>query len=533
MFDIFYNKRYDNKVALIVDKKTLTFAQVKAQIAYSIEQIKNKKENVVILFEDNYHFIINFLASLFGGKNIYLINDRTKLKTLNFDYDVLEKCQIGSIENYKFEKIDFEIPNINFYTSGSSIEPKHVVKTLKNMVLEAEMLKEELKPSKKRYTVCSTTSMCHLYGLTFHLFYAFINRYIIDTDTVTSPDDVDKKDVILISTPTFLRTVKKFDEPFGVSPKYIFSAGSKLSEEDFKLLEENSKIVEIYGSTETGVVAYKTHHNSLFKIFGDVKITSFADYSIIKSKTIFNGEVKIYDNLEIEGEYLKITRRTDRLFKIYEKRVSAEEIEYHLKESPFVDNCYLVKHKEKLACLCALSVAGRNFLVQNGFPLMVATLKAYLSEFSEIVPHNWKFIDILPMTPNGKIDKNAIEHIFKLNLSFPVIMNRKFDENTIEYKIFFYKQCNFFRGHFPEFKLLAGVVQIYFAKMFANYHFKLNVGCGQWKRIKFSNIIQPDSIITLRLTKTNNDVLYEYFSDTKKLSSGTFSCDNIFDKKTN
>ena len=110
------------------------------------------------------------------------------------------------------------------------------------------------------------------------------------------------------------------------------------------------------------------------------------------------------------------------------------------------------------------------------------------------------------------------------NLSFPIILDRELAENSIKYKIFFYNQCNFFNGHFPNFKLVPGVLQLYLAKEFANFHFGLELGQGQWKRIKFSNIIKPDSVVNLKLEHSKKQIIYEFYSDDKKYSSGAFLC---------
>ena len=82
--------------------------------------------------------------------------------------------------------------------------------------------------------------------------------------------------------------------------------------------------------------------------------------------------------------------------------------------------------------------------------------------------------------------------------------------------------------HFPEFKLTPGVVQLYLAKEFANAHFGLDIGKGQIKRIKFSNIIEPDTVLYLNIVKTDKQVLYEYYSDEQKYSSGAFDIVSIF-----
>ena len=149
-------------------------------------------------------------------------------------------------------------------------------------------------------------------------------------------------------------------------------------------------------------------------------------------------------------------------------------------------------------------------------------------KYSEIIPQRWKYIDEIPMNVIGKVNKQLIEHIFNVNVSLPLILDREITQNSITYKMYFYNKCNFFKGHFPEFKLVPGVVQLYFAKELSNSHFNLNIREGQWKRIKFSNIIEPDKIIYLKLKKDEKNVSYEYYYEEKKYSSGVFSCENVF-----
>ena len=75
MLDIFYSNKYDNKTAIINNKKEYSFLDLKKIISANIQIIKNKKDNVVILGEDNFSFIINFFASIFLNKNIFLVSD--------------------------------------------------------------------------------------------------------------------------------------------------------------------------------------------------------------------------------------------------------------------------------------------------------------------------------------------------------------------------------------------------------------------------------------------------------------------------
>ncbi|MBR6098605.1 AMP-binding protein [bacterium] len=530
MLEIFTTTKFDDEIALIDDNRTYTFSNIKKQIAYQTEKLKDKNKNVVILGEDNYSFIIHFFASVFSGKNIYLITDRARLNDIDADFEVLDKTTFGSIENYDFPNIDVNNIFINFFTSGSTSKPKIITHSLYNIIFEGKDLGDEFDLDDENMTVMSTTTLCHRYGLVTHLMFPITHKLKIYIKSIAYPDNVDIENSVLVTTPSFLSSVFKYNIPFKVPPKYIFSAGSKLDGTIFEKLEKNSKVIEIYGSSETGDIAHKTHYSDNFRLFNCVDIKVNEDNIEVISDYIYNKSAIVNDKIEINNNQIIIKKRTDRMFKICEKRISADELEEKLKQHEFAEDCYITKYEDKLVCLCALSKTGQDYLLDNNVASLTKNLKQHLLKYSEIIPQKWKFIDEIPKTDMGKINKNFIMHLFNINLSLPVILSRTVEENIIIYKILFYKNCNFFKGHFPEFEIVPGVAQIYLAKEFANAHFQLNLGQGQWKRIKFSNIIEPDSIVYLKLEKTEKHVSYEYYSDTKKYASGVFLCENIFEE---
>lgn len=528
MLNIFATNKYDNKIAVNDGDKIYTYSELKKLIAGEILYLTNKKTNVVISEENNFDFIIQFFASIFCKKNIYLISDKTKLNTLDIEYDILDTNTKADVSDYKFPEINPKEIIINFYTSGSSNKPKTIKKSLYNLISEAEDIGKEFNLKNKNLTFVSTTTMTHLFGMTFHLMTPLCNGQIIGTKIVSYPEAVEKENTVLVSTPTFLSAIPKFEIPFKIPPEYIISAGSKLDEKIFEKLEKQSKIIEIYGSTETGVIAHKTHYSNDFKLFKNVKLKINTDDIEVESEYLYEDQITINDKVELNNNLLKIKNRTDRLFKIYDKRISADELEQNLKLCEFVQNCHILKHSDKLVCLCALSKSGQEYLLKNNITNLTKKLKQHLNKYSQIIPQKWKYIDELPMTKSGKINKDLITRLFDLNLSLPVILNRHFSESSAIYKIFFYRQCNFFKGHFDEFKIVPGVVQLYIAKELANIHFNLSLGQGQIKRIKFSNIIKQDSIVNLKLERDEKQVSYEFYSDTEKYASGTFLCENIF-----
>ena len=261
----FFDK-YKNKTAVISGGKPFTYCEIKNMIAGEIENLKSKKEDVVILSGNNFSFVMQFFASLYCGKNIYLITDRTRLKDLECDFEILNTTDENNIiENYKFPEIDIKKGSVNFFTSGSTGKPKNINKSLFNLIREAQDIGETFGFEGKEYIVKSTTTMCHLFGMTFHLMTSLCNGLCTDTNEISYPENVDGENTILVSTPTFLASASKFELGFKTAPKYIISAGSKLDENVFEILEKKSKIIEIYGSSETGVIANKTHFCDDFK----------------------------------------------------------------------------------------------------------------------------------------------------------------------------------------------------------------------------------------------------------------------------
>jgi 3-hydroxymyristoyl/3-hydroxydecanoyl-(acyl carrier protein) dehydratase len=325
-----------------------------------------------------------------------------------------------------------------------------------------------------------------------------------------------------------LSSIPKYNIQFGITPKYIFSAGSKLDDTTFNYLRKITNMIDTYGCTEVGLISYKTSPEEAGKLYKSVNIKVYDDYMEVISPYSYFDKIRINDKVELNGRKITIKNRTDRLYKIYDKPVSAEELEAKLKGNDFVEDCYIIKSNEKLACLCALSDKGKDFFLNNDISSITKKLKQYMLKYSEIIPQRWKYIDEIPMTITGKVNKKLIDKLFNVNLSLPLILNREITQNSITYKMIFYSKCNFFNGHFPEFKLVPGVVQLYFAKEFSNAHFGTDIQEGQWKRIKFSNIIEPDKILYLKLTKDEKNVSYEYYSDDRRYSSGVFSCQNVF-----
>ena len=145
-------------------------------------------------------------------------------------------------------------------TSGSTGEAKNIEKSLRDMVLEAEFLVE-------RFGLCASdrflsgVSHQNMFGLTFSIFVPLLCGSRTQKGGLNYPEIIlaaDLAGAVLISSPTVLGTLCEHADAANIAPlSIIFSAGAPLSPaiRDRLRALSSARIVDIYGSSETGVIA--------------------------------------------------------------------------------------------------------------------------------------------------------------------------------------------------------------------------------------------------------------------------------------
>ena len=145
-------------------------------------------------------------------------------------------------------------------TSGSTGEAKNIEKSLRDMVLEAEFLVE-------RFGLCASdrflsgVSHQNMFGLTFSIFVPLLCGSRTQKGGLNYPEIIlaaDLAGAVLISSPTVLGTLCEHADAANIAPlSTIFSAGAPLSPaiRDRLAALSSARIVDIYGSSETGVIA--------------------------------------------------------------------------------------------------------------------------------------------------------------------------------------------------------------------------------------------------------------------------------------
>lgn len=506
----FFTKEYDAKTIFV--NPDVTFGEFKKYVyGQKCAFEKSSVTNVVLLCESYFDYAVNFFAAVFARKNIYLLTDKTRLNQLGFEYILPEQAQAfeGDFEG-EYNSLGIMV---NLFTSGSTGTPKNIGKTLYNLEIEAQATIDEF-ALPDGSIIASTTSSAHSYGIAFNFILPFYGDYRINQKKIEFPEQFDiAGDYVLISTPSFMEKLEKYDYVFENAPQKIFLAGAKLKNSTYEYFARMSDVIDIYGSTETGNIAYKRGGEKFTLIKGVCAETSEDGRIAVKSDFFPADEMILNDIIEkISPSEFVLKKRTDRLVKIQEKRISLDELENNLRKLHTVEDCYCFMYDEKLCCA----------VVCHQPDIKASEFKKFLSEYSEILPKKWRILDEIPKTASGKTDLAKLRKIFGSNLSLPFVLSKQADASGAEIELLFKRNSNFLRGHFDIMPVLPGVVQLYYARWFAEDVFGVELPHDEVKKVKFSNILKPDIRVLLKLVNKEKSVEFTYMADDKVFSSGIF-----------
>lgn len=94
------------------------------------------------------------------------------------------------------------------------------------------------------------------------------------------------------------------------------------------------------------------------------------------------------------------------------------------------------------------------------------------------------------------------------------------NENHISLKTYLANDYLYFNGHFPHKAIWAGVAQLKLIKDTIEYLLSYSVKIVEIKRVKFLALVNPNSDILLKISKNNNDYIWECYANNKICSKG-------------
>lgn len=432
-------------------------------------------------------------------------------------------------------EIDWDQSSIELFTSGSTGQPKRITKTLYQLESEVQAHEALWGKAIQKSLIVSTVSHQHIYGLLFKVLGPLFYNRCVWVPLCHYPEQwlelTSRVPLItLISSPAHLKRAHSLIDLSTARARIsmVFSSGGPFAAVDsqkiYKQLQQ--PVTEVYGSTETGGVAFRSQyqsetHTPNWTPLPGIRICRGEQNGCLMVKSAFLHDSNWYQTSDLvelisESEFI-LLGRADRIVKVEEKRVSLAEIESILNKSPLVDQTAAIALPSKrttLACLVVLSTKGVEVFAEIGKSALNELLKSHLSEHFETIalPRKWRLVSQLPMNEQGKLRYDKLQDYFTSKYqppNFPIIEQQDLLDDCVQLRVRIPPDLDYFDGHFLKKPILPGVVQIEWAGILGRKLLPVKGVFSELEKIKFHEFILPGDRI---------DISLSYSSDKNKLA---------------
>lgn len=330
-----------------IDKKSFTNSNLKNHLGYINSQSKEKNA-------------LNIIEAYYSDAKAILYDETNKIISKKLDelnipaFSQKEKC------NTIFDEEDF---SLMFFTSGSTGASVGALKTKANLEAEVYEITNILK-SYKIKKVILTVPFIHYYGTAVGLFFSLLNNVDIVLKEHFLPNDLlnlIEDNTLIITTPLYIKALNKLQEKRDLKNSIFISSTAPLDIENIKLFNNkfNTNIIQLFGSTETGGIAYKYNDEILWTPFEKVNISANEEQELkvkspIVSNTLYvnelkkiNGELQTFDYIEWEDDKFKLIGRSSQILKIAGKRYSTIQIEEILENLNEIEKAMVFVNSDK------------------------------------------------------------------------------------------------------------------------------------------------------------------------------------------
>lgn len=529
-------------LAVNAQGQSVSFSEFWQNVADKCVYLQQQVTTQYALWSEN---SVQFFAWLWAGvlteKTIILPQNRVAQLEHHFleqgivflDDDVIVPRTCSSIyEQIQHWQTALSRCNIIFFTSGSTGQPKQIPRSFSQLLNEAQVLAEVFECAMPSIYLASVSHQ-HLYGLTFKILLPFLQRQAFFTVQCIYPEQVHEyshdfkqqgKVVNLVLSPALLkRCVGEYTFP---ASQRIFSSGGRLEQGVRQHYPQG--VIEIFGSSETGAIAYRNTDDMPWQCLLDVQIEQDNQTQLrIKTQRAYQADwitmqdcVRLYSATEFE-----LLGRSDRIIKLEEKRLSLDMIERTIMQLDDVQECFtlLITHgqREFLSAVVVLTPMAQQRLREQGKRAIVAEIKKDLSAHLETlaIPKHWRFVSTLVRNTQSKLNYQWVNRLF-LNHSYPHVLNEVAQQQQVQYRLEFSPELSCFKGHFDGFPVYPGVGQIGFLVHFAQQHWHDLAYCCGLEQIKFQNLIHPYDVLDLTLSRTQQKISFKLSKGETSVASG-------------
>jgi len=569
--DILSHKPFDpeRKLAWLNDE-WVTLGQLVADVNYFHSEFRARSEVCWGLhLRDSYEFLVILLALLHSKKTVMLLPNAQPDFVASIENDIEVLISDDNIDGLTVRQLQYipdcsgskntgllEVLNpqesiVGLFTSGSTGEPKKILKKLYQLDREIECLESLWGDQLIGATVMATVSHQHIYGLLFKLLWPLCSARPFVVEQFHDPERISAqaqfhRQVVLVSSPAHLSRIPDMTDLSEIAQNLvsIYSSGGPLAHKAARRITADcgAAVREVFGSSETGGVAYRTQERddveSYWTPFSCVETAVVGESSQlqIRSPYLANDEWYVTSDLvqiHADGQF-SLHGRSDKIVKIEEKRFSIPEMEQQLCSDMLVEECAVLvlnSGRDTVAAVVVLSEKGVVFLAGASKGELVAALKSRLGQYFEpvLLPRKWRFVPAIPVNTQGKIIKHDIEGLFIDKMELPVerifqpdITKITKGDKQVEVLLYIRPDLHYFLGHFSGEPVLPGVVQIDWVMNFSIDAFGISSDIQAMEVIKFRKIIQPgeELVLTINYNREKNKLGFSYDSKQGCHSSG-------------
>lgn len=368
-----------------------------------------------LALDDGWQFLVALLALLHAGKTPVIPGHLrpSLLATLPVD----ETLSDISAETAPDAPLPPVAPHatLELYTSGSTGTPQRVVKSIASLDAEAALLAPRFAGRLRGCEVVGSVTPQHLYGLTFRIFLPMALGLPLHAAMLPFPEQLAaldrRKRYAFISSPAFLKRLDPALSPPDLA--LILSAGGAFAWHDVQHAAAWSGLWpdEIYGSSETGVLAWRQRFadRQPWQPFPGVTFCQQEAQIRVHSPLIADDNGLLLDDVlhfADDGGF-HLGERRGRVVKIEEKRVSLADIEQRLLAIDGIREAAVValsqRGRQVTGALLVLDAALHQQWQQRPAALEQAWRQALRPWLEPVaIPRCWRVVAAIPVNTMNK-----------------------------------------------------------------------------------------------------------------------------------
>lgn len=409
--------------------------------------------------------------------------------------------------------------DVIFKTSGSTGAAKEIVRSEESLLSDARSLVKAF-PDVWAGTpeVVSSVPTNHMYGALWRVRAPFVAGCRVNPAVLLSVEElmeasrgVDR--AVFVTTPSFLEKALLHPDFAHLKGRLtaIVTAGSELREGTALAVADVVGVcpLEIFGSTETGTVAWRrrTEGDEWTLVEGVSARLADGGGLEVDSPFAMSRPYVMSDGVEFTAtNRFRLRGRLDRRVKILEEFVSLPAVEAALEALPLVAQARVEAYGAdvpRLGAVLVLTERGVNVLRRSTYAELSGQIRRDL--FATLpgiaVPRRFRFVRELPVNERGKTAAGDVRAILSANWQEPVVFDWTLAPGELSTNLVFPPDSECFRGHFPGFPILPGVAQLFYVCHFARQVFHDFPMTQTYRRLKFQKVVFPADVIRLTVAR--------------------------------